>query len=232
MINSNASVIPFKSGHTLAQVVSVLLLVDIVVYLIAIALGFSHISLLSRILTGEQITPDETAANQGTMQPLEMPQRLAQLITGVCFLVWIYRAHRNLPALGARNLGYSPGWAVGGFFVPLLNLVRPYQVVREIWKASSPEVGVSNDSSWQNVGTSPLLGIWWGTFIVMNILGQAVLWLSPPANTVEAFLPVAWLGVVSYVVGVIAAVLALFVVRELDTRQVERFSHLIRCNSV
>ena len=40
-------------------------------------------------------------------------------------------------ALGANNLKYTPKWAVGCFFVPFLNLVMPYQVVREIWKASN-----------------------------------------------------------------------------------------------
>jgi hypothetical protein len=217
-------VIPFKSVHIYTQVIIVLLLIDVAIYLLAIVLGFSQIFMLSRILAGQPITLDEIAASQSAMQSLAMPQRLVQLITAVCFLVWIYRAHRNLPSLGAHPLKYSPGWAVGGFFVPFLNLIHPYLVVREMWKASSPEVGVSNGDSWQDQATFPLLGLWWGACIVTGILGQSVLWLAPSAKTAAAFLPVAWLGVASYIVGVIAAVLALLVVRRIDARQKERAS--------
>src|SRR5688572_3109568 len=32
------------------------------------------------------------------------------------FGVWILRAHRNLPGLGAKGLDVSPGWALGWFF--------------------------------------------------------------------------------------------------------------------
>jgi Domain of unknown function (DUF4328) len=35
------------------------------------------------------------------------------VLTGIVFLMWIHRAYSNLPALGARNLETSPGWAVG-----------------------------------------------------------------------------------------------------------------------
>ncbi|MFC1995866.1 DUF4328 domain-containing protein [Chloroflexota bacterium] len=44
------------------------------------------------------------------------------VITAVLFYMWIHRAHRNLPSLGVSGLKYSPGWAVGGFFIPILNL--------------------------------------------------------------------------------------------------------------
>ncbi|HMA36213.1 MAG TPA: DUF4328 domain-containing protein [Chloroflexia bacterium] len=75
------------------------------------------------------------------------------LAAGVLFLIWIYRAHRNLPALGAACLKYSPGWAVGGFFVPFVSLVLPFRVMAEIWKASQPEGNLADDVVWQGIDT-------------------------------------------------------------------------------
>ncbi len=60
---------------------------------------------------------------------LEIPLRLATI---VLFLIWIYRAFGNLSVLKARNLEFSPGWAVGWWFIPFANLVKPFQVVGEL----------------------------------------------------------------------------------------------------
>ena len=67
---------------------------------------------------------------------------------------WIYRAHANLTRAGVSELTYTPVWAVGSFFVPLVNLVVPFRAMRELhnrshgegpWQAHSP---VSDVTSW------------------------------------------------------------------------------------
>jgi hypothetical protein len=65
-------------------------------------------------------------------------QLLIFIATAVAFLMWLHRAYRNLPALGATRLDTTPGWAVGYFFIPFANLVKPFQAVREIWHESAP----------------------------------------------------------------------------------------------
>jgi hypothetical protein len=64
---------------------------------------------------------------------------LLLLIIIPVFLVWLYHASRN-----AEDSGYpqrwSPGWAIGGWFVPVIFLWFPYQVVSDIWRAGqAPE---------------------------------------------------------------------------------------------
>lgn len=52
------------------------------------------------------------------------------LAAEVLFLLWQYRA-----AKAARRLGYparrSPGWGVGSYFVPVVDLWMPYQALRD-----------------------------------------------------------------------------------------------------
>jgi heme/copper-type cytochrome/quinol oxidase subunit 2 len=48
------------------------------------------------------------------------------IATIVFFLIWEYRAYKNLSALNAQNLEHSPGWAVGWWFIPFANLVKPF----------------------------------------------------------------------------------------------------------
>ena len=64
-------------------------------------------------------------------------QVLIYLISGVLILMWIYRANHNARALGAANMDFTPGWSVGWYFIPIANLWKPYQAMKEIWKASA-----------------------------------------------------------------------------------------------
>ena len=55
------------------------------------------------------------------------------LVTAVVFLVWLHRARRN--AVAVRHQ-FGPGWAIGGWFVPLANVYIPLRVVLDTgWAA-------------------------------------------------------------------------------------------------
>ena len=91
------------------------------------------------------------------------------LLLGIAayFLTWTYRLSRNLRALGATGLRTAPAWAVFFFFVPLLNLYRPYQTFREIWQASVPTQAAG---AWRKVRPPALLGFWWASVLLMDVL--------------------------------------------------------------
>ena len=57
------------------------------------------------------------------------------LATGVVFIIWQFRHAKNAEALGARG-GLGPGWAIGGWFVPLANFVLPTVQIFQSSKAS------------------------------------------------------------------------------------------------
>ena len=58
------------------------------------------------------------------------------LITVVFFAMWIYRAAANVVAANVVGFDFTPGWAVGWYFVPFANLVQPFLAMRQIWNAS------------------------------------------------------------------------------------------------
>jgi hypothetical protein len=219
ILRSFNPVTPFSSGHLRAQLAVFFLVLCIVLDVIALVSGYSEIALLSKATAGQTINKAEAVANDSQQLLIGLLQFLTFVVTGVFFLMWIHRAQRNLPALGAHGLKYSPRWAVGGFFVPFLNVVRPFQVVKEIWKASSPDLNVGDASSWQYSSTSPLLGFWWGSWIVSNFLGQAVFRMSFRANSLDQLMIASRLNVLSDAVSAICAVLAIMIIRQTDARQ-------------
>jgi hypothetical protein len=78
------------------------------------------------------------------------------------FLAWFYRAYKNLDLAGVNTL-YAPGWAIGSFFVPLLNLIRPYRIMEEIWLENAGRLNDPNSTeSPAEEQPGALLKWWWG----------------------------------------------------------------------
>ena len=92
-------------------------------------------------------------------------QFLLYIVTAAVTLRWIYLAHVNARALGASDMMVSPGWAVGWFFIPLMNLFMPFVAMRELWKASA------RPRDWQLEPVPAALVMWWILWVGAGIAG-------------------------------------------------------------
>ena len=90
------------------------------------------------------------------------------LVTAIIFAMWVYRAKLNCEGFGAVGLRFTPGWSVGWFFVPFMNLVKPYQCMQETWRVST------SPKTWQGVKDGNIVGVWWALWICNNLLGSAL----------------------------------------------------------
>ncbi len=210
---------PFTSGHSRAQWVAALLLIIILIDVIAVIFDFSQIELLFRVQAGVAVGEAEVIANDSRQAMMGFVYFTAFFITAIAFCLWIHRAHRNLPALGAHDLKYSPAWAVGGFFVPILSLFRPYQVTKEIWKASDPNAGSGSNLDWHDAPTSPLIIWWWVTFLISSYAGYILLRMALSAETISDFMSLSVMTLVTDIVDIPAAILAIILVRTIDQCQ-------------
>src|SRR3954469_12141115 len=87
---------------------------------------------------------------------------LAFLATVVVWCIWQHHAQANAAVLSGGPLRFTPGWAVGWWFIPIANLWKPFQAVRELWKAS-------HGGGWQTIATWSLLGWWWATWLIGSL---------------------------------------------------------------
>jgi hypothetical protein len=103
---------------------------------------------------------------------LDLVPALDFLAILACFVLvgrWIYRVNANAHAVG-REVSITPGWAVGWYFVPLANLVMPYQAMRETWDASHEAAALEAERE------TSLLPWWWGLWLVTNIVSNVSAW--------------------------------------------------------
>jgi Domain of unknown function (DUF4328) len=85
------------------------------------------------------------------------------VFTIVYFIRWFRRAYYNLHAIHSSEVSQSEGWAAGAWFVPFLNLVRPYQIMREIWTGTQRAL----PHRYPSISPAGLIGIWWALYIIM-----------------------------------------------------------------
>jgi hypothetical protein len=149
----------------------------------------------------------------------------ARLVAAVFFCIWGYRAYANLDALGAEGLNYTPGWATWGFFIPFLNLVRPYQVYAEVWKASDPEHPVWNP----RVGlaqSTPIVNAWWACWLLSIVLTAVAGALTRDSNAqaIATLIQATWILIAGSALATVASFLAIKVVRGITARQEAKFA--------
>jgi hypothetical protein len=118
--------------------------------------------------------PPLTFSGNSTYSALSDLGSVALLIVGILFLIWFHRAATMAAKLGlpARR---SPGWAVGGFFVPIVNFWFPYRSAVDLFPPGHP-------------GRS-MVGRWWALWIITSFGGfpiAAAAWFSQGAAVVVA----------------------------------------------
>jgi uncharacterized RDD family membrane protein YckC len=214
----------FVPAEGRARWTEILLIAGAAVGAAAVISGVMQLNLLSRAAV-DGISESEAVLNDSRQQFIGILQFTLFVGTAVPFLMWFHRAHHNLPALGCDDLEYSPRWAVGGFFVPILNLARPFQVMREVWLGSMP-----GDSSRASVmggmfqdrsrKAPPLVGWWWALFLGSNLFGNLTLRMAATDNpTLEQMQELTWAQILSDTLDVPAALLAAILVAQITRCQ-------------
>jgi RNA polymerase subunit RPABC4/transcription elongation factor Spt4 len=130
-----------------------------------------------------------TADLEGGLARIEPGTVALALIALVLHVAWSSRAARNLPALGVLDRRYGPVWAVLGWVVPGWNLIRPKQVLDDLWRAGEPGLPPYTPA-WRRVAPPLLSSLWWTglLFGTAFTLGAALLGVGQPAD--PAALPV------------------------------------------
>jgi hypothetical protein len=129
----------------------------------------------------------------------------------VVWCLWTYRVVKNSYALGAKHLDCTPGWAVGSFFIPILNLFRPCQAISQAWTWS----GMPGRHGRLDRSGGWLVITWWVTWMglgtLINMVGKVV-----DKGTIFGGHPPA---IIAFAVNLAAIILAVLVLWRLTARQ-------------
>lgn len=172
-------------------------------------------------LAGEFLPGASLPTYVAQFRTLRHLQGLAWLLTAAGFLAWLSRARLSAALLGGGRLRYSLRDAMAGFLVPPVNLVRPVQVLGEIWQASGPP-GVARGGAPGASGRA-VISTWWGLVLGAAGVEIAVVIASGAQPGVGREMLLLMIG---QLLTVAAAVLGIAVVARVEGRQRERPARL------
>jgi hypothetical protein len=210
--------ISFESGHVRAVITMMFLALMAVGDGVGCFACYSRNNLLDAFSRGQQFPYDVLAGSDVFVKTVTVALALGTIVTAIAFLMWMHRAYRNLPALGAQRLAMTPSWAVGWWFVPFANLVMPYQSTAEIWRYSDPRQANKLRKS-----ASVLVAVWWGAFLVRGCSYQIASFLAKSTAmgrpTVASLENATTMKMITYAIEMVAAIIAIALVNEIDQNQ-------------
>jgi len=211
-----------------ARALQQLLAIFVLVTLASLVADSIELGLLTRLLhEGSSGLTAEAATADGRQALVDLLQAGVYVATAIPFLVWFHRAYANLPALGMAPLEVGAGWAIGGWFVPLLNLVRPKEIMNDIWRGSDPNRASRLDGFWRVGPVSGLVHLWWTLVLLSWLVDRivfAVIRIGP--QTVASLRTSTMVSLTADVLDVALGLVALELVRRTTRRQQARADRL------
>lgn len=131
-------------------------------------------------------------AQEGLYETLSVLMAIGGLALIPVFLVWFHRVRCNAEVWMPGRHRFSPGWAVGGWFVPVVNLWFPKQITDDILTATNPPAPQAQQGQtyagqtyagqpypgYQGTPGRGLANAWWAlgiVWLVMYFIGAVVL---------------------------------------------------------
>jgi hypothetical protein len=192
------------------QAVTIVFVILALVCAAAVWSGVLELRLMDRIIAGGEITEAEATSNDDRQRMFGLVQFGLGIAAAVVFIRWLYAAYQNIQIVAPAERRYSPGWAIGSWFVPIMNLFRPKQMVNDVWRAGGKDV--------QDAQPGWLLLSWWLFWLVGNFAVNAAARSYNDAETAEELRTGTILFMISDVMSVVGAVLAIVVVRRASDR--------------
>lgn len=183
-----------------------------------IVMGFTGAAILINAMTILS-PPDLQAIERGQINPATVLMLMVSglvglglvavlIVTGIMFLMWLHRTYKNLQAFGFQT-DFTPGWAVGWWFVPFMNLARPHTIMKELWeKSETKATQQSSDSS--------RITLWWICYLGSGFIGWFANKMSFSTTTSEAMVIAAAVDIVSCVLSIVAAVMIIKIIKTIN----------------
>ncbi len=119
-------------------------------------------------LEGRFIPSDESLAPDAPGVIAFVVLILSALAFLAASMLWVWRAHANLRDVGIRAK-FGPGKAVASYLIPIVNLMLPFEAMRELYNRSEGEGDDFAHASVENVTA------WWTSVIVGLLILSAMI---------------------------------------------------------
>ncbi len=183
--------------------------------IVSMVSSYLQLDLLKSLELGVYVTDDVLEQNDSREQIVALLYLIVFIISVVTFIQWFRRAYYNLNIRTSAN--HSEGWAAGSWFVPILSLFRPYQIMKEMWTKTDSLI------KWEKpeyIKTSPgIIGIWWALWILSGYIGNYALKRAFRGDTIDDFIDATWADMAVSALGIPLAIVTWMMIKMYSNKE-------------
>lgn len=204
--------IHLKSNEQRAKNAILLIWIVLIIEIISFISGYFQYNLIKIVALGEEISTEAADANDIREQIIGIIYLIAFIISAITFIKWFRRAYYNLH-IKVNKLTFNEGWAAGCWFIPIVSLYRPYQIMRELFNETKV-LFEKNDIKLLKPFSINLLGLWWTLWIINNFVSQFAYRYSLKAETIDELINTTKANMIGNLIGVMLALITIKVIRD------------------
>lgn len=199
-----------------ANAAVVMMYVQVGLATVSIAYYMSRILLIMNLQAKVTISNDTLMLSDNMAIIVARSSSLLTIITAIIFLMWLYDAYRLTKEQFPAGLSSTPGFVVGCYFIPFINLVRPYEFMKELWLAR-PKV-LRDEEKASPTSTVPV-GAWWSLMILRGTASWVAIGFSNHQADLEKIKTMSYGSVASFSLAIPAALLTIHLIRSISTQK-------------
>ena len=216
----------YKSLEIITNILIILLSAEILFAIINIYADVNDISFIkANIKSGGVLYYDNSSFESLLTSISQMLYGLIFIVAVIIYFIWVRQAYRNLHSLQLEPTEYSSGWAIGSYFVPILNLFRPYSMMKEIWFGSQPiqtdEYSYESDSHF-GLPSTGFLQLWWGVFLIDGFASNISFRFGLNLETPQKILLSTWMDLISSITGIAVSIISIYLIWTINSWQLEK----------
>ncbi|MEJ8818854.1 DUF4328 domain-containing protein [Lacibacter sp. H407] len=201
-----------KPNEQRAKNAIILIWIMLSLEVISLISGYFQYELLQTAADGGEITTEAANANDLREQVIGIVYLIATIISAIMFIRWFRRAYFNLHQL-VHGLRFTEGWAAGSWFVPIISLFRPFQIMKELYQETRELLVLRETTIYEKFSTAAL-AVWWTLWVVNNLVGQFVFRYSMSAETIDELTTVTIANMIGNLIGIPLALITVKVIKD------------------
>ena len=143
------------------------------------------------------------------------------ILSMIFFIMWFRRAYYNLHCLSWSYTRHTEGWAAGAWFIPILNLVWPYQIMEDIWKGTQNAIR----ERFGEPQSSAIIGWWWALYLINNFFSYITSFVTGDAKGVDELITSTIVELIGEVISIAAIIVTVRMIQRTSNFEKELMVH-------
>jgi len=214
-----------KPNEHRSRTAIILIWIVMVLDILSLYSSYLQYNLLTAFKNNEEVSDLMLSTNDYREQGIAILYLIAFIISAVTFIQWFRRAYYNLGTITRTD--NSEGWAAGSWFVPVISIYRPYQIMKEM---NDKTLGFLKSKTTDYLeDNSQLIGVWWGLWVISNYIGQYVFKYAFKEDTIETYINSTIADMVLSLIGIPLAIITVKMIKSYSLKEM-KISEIISSN--